>query len=125
MMLNRALLLILTLTLLARAQQMPGLQGVWEQRVELHGQLVYMSRVQMELTPQGYRATTLETGPACGHPVRTSNHRFDGRIWTCDSDWEEEGTAHFTMERVSPDRFEGWATLDGKRYPYRNVWTRS
>lgn len=123
-MLVRILVLTLSLALLAGAQQMTGLQGVWEQRIELHGQLVFMSRVRMELTAQGYRATTLETGPACGHPVRTSNHRFDGHVWTCDSDWEEEGMAHFTMERISPDRFEGWASLNGQRYPYRNIWTR-
>lgn len=98
--------------------------GLWEQYVLEGGRLVYLG--SFEVLPDGtdYQVRGVEVS-CFAYPqenLRAFDHVYDGQHWSYSSDWHEYGIARFELERVGPDRFEGWASVDGVRRPYRHVF---
>jgi hypothetical protein len=102
------------------------LDGVWEQYIvpKSGWDLVYLCRIELRRSAQGYDATTLDVGPrTIPKQIRTFNHRFDGTTWTFDSDWQDKGIATFQLKRVNDDLFIGWSYLKGEPQS-ANLWLR-
>lgn len=109
------------------AKSADGLDGVWEQYVlpkQGNWDDFCAAKFKLQLTPQGYSATTLMVAPRTGlRWVHAFDHRFDGRMWTFRSDWRDGRIAEFRLKRVNADVFIGWSYLGGRRLT-RSVWLR-
>ncbi len=109
------------------AKSADRLDGVWEQYLlQKSGNWddFCAAKFELQLTSQGYDATTLWVNPRTGLKwARTFNHRFDGRMWTFRSDWQNGRIAEFRLKRVNADVFIGWSYLRGQRLS-RSVWLR-
>lgn len=101
--------------------------GVWKQFVVLNGKEVWLLTCHITKVAGMYETNVLqmsETIKRSGADVtKTYNHRYNGTTWDFDSDWHQQGIAHFVLKKVASNRFQGWSYLKGRPYN-RNIWVR-
>ncbi len=100
--------------------------GTWKQYVIDNGTPIYLATFRFEQAEGDYRVTPIDIAPITfpQSDFRTFGHRFDGMRWGFHSDWHQYGTAWFELRKTAPDRFEGYAFLDGKQRPNRHILVR-
>ncbi len=100
--------------------------GTWQQYVIVDEKPVYLAT--FSFTEQGgdFAVQASDVAP-CTFPqtdFRTFGHQFGEGRWSFNSDWHQYGVAQFDLLQTAPNRFEGYAHLDGEQRPYRHILVR-